>query len=118
MMNPHVPKLSTPNTTKARPSADNTVPTMSSRALSSPGVSPIRRAKPRMTKTTSTSPTNTQRQEAYVVNRPPISGPAATAIAPAEATRPYAGGRSARPKFEATSATTAGMMSDANSLEE
>ena len=40
-----------------------------------------------------TSPTNTHRHDTYVVTTPPISGPAATAIAPAEATSPYARGR-------------------------
>ena len=45
-----------------------------------------------------------------MVNRPPISGPAATAIAPADATSPYARGRWSRAKFDATSATTAGMI--------
>ena len=48
-----------------------------------------------------------------MVNRPPISGPAATAIAPAEATSPYARGRSGRAKLVATSATIAGMISAA-----
>ena len=38
--------------------------------------------------TMTTSPAKTQRQLAYVVNRPPTSGPTATAIAPAEATSP------------------------------
>ena len=47
------------------------------------------------------------------MNSPPISGPAATAIAPAEATSPYARGRSARAKLEATSATIAGRISAA-----
>ena len=47
------------------------------------------------------------------MNRPPINGPAATAIAPAEATSPYARGRWERAKFEATSATIAGMISAA-----
>ena len=42
------------------------------------------------------------------MNSPPISGPAATPIAPAAATSPYARGRSARPKLDATSATIAG----------
>ena len=42
-----------------------------------------------------------------------MSGPAATAIAPADATRPYARGRSGRAKFDATSATIAGMISAA-----
>ena len=67
----------------------------------------------RIAATTITSPANTQRHDAYVVNKPPISGPAATAIAPADATRPYARGRSAAPKLEATSATIAGMISAA-----
>ena len=35
-----------------------------------------------------TSPANTHRHDAYVVNNPPMSGPAATAIAPADATKP------------------------------
>ncbi len=47
------------------------------------------------------------------MKRPPISGPAATAIAPADATSPYARGRSARAKFDATSATIAGMINAA-----
>jgi hypothetical protein len=47
------------------------------------------------------------------VNSPPINGPAATAIAPEAATRPYARGRSSWGKFVATSATIAGMMSAA-----
>ena len=38
-------------------------------------------------------PDDTHRQDKYVVTKPPISGPAATAIAPAEATSPYARGR-------------------------
>ena len=44
-----------------------------------------------------------------------MSGPAATAIAPADATSPYARGRSSRAKFDATSATIAGRMSTAPS---
>ena len=60
-----------------------------------------------------TSPANTQRHEAYVVNNPPMSGPAATAIAPADATSPYARGRASRAKLVATSATMAGRMSTA-----
>ena len=43
--------------------------------------------------TTTTSPAKTQRQEKYVVAKPPISGPTATATAPAAATIPYAAGR-------------------------
>ena len=82
-----------PYTTRPRPSADSTVPTTSSRAPSSAGVSAIRRASPRTMRTMRTSPTNTHRQDRYVVTKPPIRGPAATAIAPAEATSPYARGR-------------------------
>ena len=48
-----------------------------------------------------------------MVSRPPISGPAATAMAPADATSPYARGRWSRAKFEATRATIAGMISAA-----
>ena len=50
-----------------------------------------------------------------MVTNPPISGPAATAMAPAEATSPYALGRSFDAKFDATSATIAGMISAAPS---
>ena len=38
--------------------------------------------------TMTTSPANTHRHEKYVVQKPPISGPTATAIAPAAATSP------------------------------
>jgi hypothetical protein len=93
--------------------ADKTVPTRSILMPGSAGVSAMRRVSARITSTTITSPANTRRQERYVVNSPPISGPAATAIAPADATRPYARGRSSRPKLDATSATIAGMMSAA-----
>jgi hypothetical protein len=48
----------------------------------------MRRARARMPTTTSTSPTNTQRHEKYVVAIPPMRGPTATAIAPAPMTRP------------------------------
>ena len=48
-----------------------------------------------------------------MVSRPPISGPAATAIAPADVTSPYARGRWPRAKFDTTSATMAGMISAA-----
>jgi hypothetical protein len=48
----------------------------------------MRRATDKMTATMTTSPANTHRQEKYVVTSPPMSGPAATAIAPADATMP------------------------------
>ncbi len=44
---------------------------------------------------------------------PPMSGPAATAIAPAAATSPYAAARRSGGKFAATRATMAGMISEA-----
>lgn len=47
------------------------------------------------------------------MNKPPINGPAATAIAPEAAIKPYARGRSDCSKFEATSATIAGMIKEA-----
>jgi len=66
-----------------------------------------------MTSTISTSPANTHRQEKYVVAKPPISGPTATATAPAPMTSPYAAGRPFGGKFAATSATIAGMINAA-----
>src|SRR5262245_26595653 len=113
--NPHEPERSTPYTTRPRPSADSAVPTRSSFTSFSAGASTILLARTRMTTTISTSPANTHRHDAYVVNRPPMSGPTATAIAPADATNPYARGRSARAKLLATSATIAGRMSTAPS---
>ncbi len=62
---------------------------------------------------TITSPAKTHRHDAYVVARPPISGPTAIAIAPAAPTRPYARGRPSGGKLPATSATIAGMISAA-----
>ncbi len=47
------------------------------------------------------------------MQNPPTSGPTATAIAPAAATRPYAAGRRSVGKFPATSATIAGRISAA-----
>ena len=47
------------------------------------------------------------------MQKPPISGPSATAIAPAAATSPYAAARRSVTKFPATSATIAGMISAA-----
>ena len=47
------------------------------------------------------------------MKKPPISGPTATAMAPAAATSPYAAGRRSVGKFPATSATIAGRISAA-----
>ena len=47
------------------------------------------------------------------MQKPPISGPTATATAPAAATSPYAAGRRSAGKFPATRATIAGMISAA-----
>ena len=85
---PHSPERSTPKTSSPSPSADSTAPTTSSCGRSSAGASAIRRARTRITRTTRTSPAKTQRQEKYVVKKPPISGPTATATAPAAATSP------------------------------
>src|SRR3954454_23813443 len=73
----------------------------------------MRRFISRITAPTTTSPANTQRQEKYVVQKPPISGPAATAIADAAATMPYAAPRRSTGKLVATSATIAGRISAA-----
>ena len=47
------------------------------------------------------------------MQKPPMSGPTATAMAPAAATSPYAAGRRSAAKLDATSATIAGMISAA-----
>ena len=85
---PHSLERRTPKTSSARPSADRTAPTRSSFGRSSTGASAIRRVRRRIASTITTSPAKTQRHEKYVVKKPPISGPTATAIAPAAATRP------------------------------
>ena len=85
---PHSPERSTPKTSSPRPRAESTAPTTSSCGRSSAGASAIRRVRSRITSTITTSPAKTQRHEKYVVQKPPISGPTATAIAPAAATSP------------------------------
>src|SRR5262245_26697110 len=111
---PHSPERSTPYTSEPRPAADSTTPNTSNPSgRAAGGASLIRRATARIARTTTTSPANTSRQVAYVVRAPPIRGPTATAIAPADATRPYARGRPAGAKFDATRATIAGMISAA-----
>ncbi len=62
--NPHAPDFRIPITISPRPAADSPVPTRSSLAPFSAGVSLIRRARPRITITISTSLTNTHRHEA------------------------------------------------------
>jgi hypothetical protein len=83
------------------------------RGLCAAGWSTMRRVNSRMITTMTTSPANTQRQEKNVVTNPPISGPAATAMAPAAAISPYTAERRELGKFAATSATIAGMISAA-----
>jgi hypothetical protein len=73
----------------------------------------IRRVEARIPSTISTSPANTHRQLRYVVNSPPMSGPTATATAPAAITRPYARERPSGAKLAATSATIAGRINAA-----
>jgi hypothetical protein len=60
---PHSPARSTPKTESPRPRADSTAPTTSSRGRFSTGASAMRRASSRMTRTSTTSPANTHRQE-------------------------------------------------------
>src|SRR4051812_17457617 len=91
-IHPHSLERSTPNTSAPRPAAERRVPTMSSFGRVSDGASAILRAMTRIASTTITSPAKTHRHEKYVVQKPPISGPTATAIAPAAATMPYAAG--------------------------
>ncbi len=110
---PHSLERRTPKTRSASPSAERTAPTRSSCGRFSVGASAIRRVSSRIASTISTSPAKTQRQEKYVVKKPPISGPSATAIAPAAATSPYAAGRRSAGKLPATSATIAGRISAA-----
>ena len=87
-IHPHVPVLSTPKTNNPSPAAESTAPTTSRCGRFSTGASAILRVSRRMIATITTSPANTQRHEKYVVQKPPISGPTATAIAPAAATSP------------------------------
>ena len=70
-----------------KPTTDSPDPSRSSLTFTG-GTSLIRRKKARMTSTRSYSPANTYRHDAKVVTAPPISGPAATAIAPAAASTP------------------------------
>ncbi len=60
---PHSEERSTPKTASPSPTATRIAPTRSNPALASGGASAIRRASSRITATTSTSPTNTHRQE-------------------------------------------------------
>jgi len=85
---PHSLERRTPKTSIASPVAERTAPTTSRRGRFSGGASEILRAKTRITATSTTSPAKTQRHEKYVVQKPPTSGPTATAIALAAATIP------------------------------
>ena len=88
MIQPHVPDLRTPKTAIASPEAESTTPTTSSLGRFRTGSSSILRASTRIASTITTSKAKTRRHERYVVKRPPISGPTATAIAPADMTSP------------------------------
>ncbi len=83
-----MPERRTPKTVRESPTTDRTAPNRSNATRASGAVSWIRRSPTRMTATMTTSPTNTHRHEANVVTAPPISGPAATAMAPAAAISP------------------------------
>src|SRR5262249_53867185 len=110
---PHALERRTPKTSIPSPTAERTTPTTSIFGRSVDGASAIFRATARIARTTTTSPANTQRHEKYVVQKPPMGGPTATATAPAAATRPYAAGRRAGPKLLATRATIAGRIKTA-----
>lgn len=85
---PHSLVRRMPNTNSPMPAADRIAPSTSIRGRCSGGASAIRRASSRMTRTITTSPANTQRQEKKVVAKPPMSGPTAIATAAAAATSP------------------------------
>ena len=86
---PHSADRSTPYTARPRPAADRITPGTSMRwRAPSASTSLIRRLSRTIAATMTTSPANTRRQVQSVVTAPPINGPAATAMAPAEATRP------------------------------
>ena len=87
-----------------------TVPSRPGRAgARSSGAAPtIRRVSHEDRQDDRTSAANAHRHEASVVNSPPISGPAATPDRARRRHEPYARGRSAWPKLDATSATIAG----------
>ena len=87
-IHPQSPDRRTPKTIDESPTIDRTAPRMSNRPAGSGGVSWTRRRATRMTPTITTSATKTQRHEAKVVTAPPISGPAATAMALAAAIIP------------------------------
>jgi hypothetical protein len=94
------------------------MPTTSSFGRTPGGSSTMPRARIRIAITMNTSPTKTYRQLQYVVKRPPISGPTATATAPAAETSPYALGLASAGEVRGDSATTAGRISAAPTLEE
>ena len=110
---PHSLVRRTPKTTRPSPSADSTVPTRSSlRALLDRGVRDTAREQ-QDRRDDDTSPAKTQRQEEYVVQNPPISGPSATAIGAGRRDQPVRARPCAGRKFLATRATMAGMISAA-----
>ena len=112
--NPQVPERRIPNTISPRPSAESAVPTRSSRtpgsrvALGHPAGQGEDREHDQHLAREHPAPREVGREQtADRSGRPPPRSP------PAEATRPYARGRSSRPKFDATSATIAGRISAA-----
>src|SRR6266566_1268084 len=113
VIHPQTLERNTPKTASPSPRTERMEPTKSRRCCSVDGASWMRRDRTRITKAITTSPTKTYRQDAYVVKAPPISGPRATAIAPAAAIVPYVLGRRWGAKLIATRATTAGIISAA-----
>ena len=88
---PYVPAWRMPTTTKNRPAADRTAPRTSKFGLApcTPG-SVMRRARYRMTSTSSACTPNARRHVAALVIKPPISGPAAEPMPPAALMAPKA----------------------------
>ena len=88
MTRPHVPDFKTPNTSSDSPTIDNSAPIQSNRTAPDGATSWILRSATKIAATITASPTNTHRHDANVVTAPPMSGPAATAMAPAAAINP------------------------------
>jgi hypothetical protein len=87
-IHPQSEENSTPMIASPMASAHRSEPSRSRCGRTSTGVSAMRRPNRTIPAPTITSPAKTNLHEAYVVARPPISGPTAIAMAPAAPTRP------------------------------
>ena len=92
---PHTLLRRIANTMMPRPSAESATPTVSScGVLAARAARAICPRSSRMPMTTTVSPANTYRHDNSVVTHPPISGPAAIAIAAIPPSSAYASARS------------------------